>query len=106
MTFLTNLGITEILCSFRVVPGRKTCKKISELSRLEFLEKFLTKVSALSDAEQNTSVSLNSRGITDLPLLRTPFAIHQKFWKRSFWEVINFFIRNFREVINFFVLLV
>ena len=41
MTFLTNLGITKILCSFRVILIRKVCKKIPQLPRLEFLEKFL-----------------------------------------------------------------
>ena len=41
MTFLTILGVTEILCSFRLVLEGKTGKEISESSRLEFLEKFL-----------------------------------------------------------------
>ena len=41
MTFLAILGLTEILCSFRLVLGGKTGKEIPELSRLEFLEKFL-----------------------------------------------------------------
>ena len=77
MTFLTDLGITETLCSFRVVLGRKVCKKIPELSRLKFLEKFLTSNFALSDAEDDTCGSLNNRGIADLSLLRTPFAIYQ-----------------------------
>ena len=38
MTFLTNLGITEI-CSFRLVLEEKASEEIPELS--EFLEKFL-----------------------------------------------------------------
>ena len=37
MTFLTNLGVTEILCSFRLVLEGKGSKEISESSRLEFL---------------------------------------------------------------------
>ena len=41
MTFLSNLGITKILCSFRVILIRKVCKKIPQLPRLQFLEKFL-----------------------------------------------------------------
>ena len=41
MTFLTILGVTEILCSFRVVLERKTGKDIPESSRLEVLENFL-----------------------------------------------------------------
>ena len=40
MTFLTILGVTEILCSFKLVLEEKTGKEIPELSRLEFLEKF------------------------------------------------------------------
>ena len=55
MAFLINLGGTEILCSFRLNLEGKTHKKISKSSRLEFLEKFLVKSFALSDAEGNTS---------------------------------------------------
>ena len=40
MNFLTILGVTEILCSFRLVLKRKTGKEIPESSRLELLEKF------------------------------------------------------------------
>ena len=43
MTFLTTLGVMEILCSFRLVLERKTGKEIPKSSRLEFLEKFLAK---------------------------------------------------------------
>ena len=69
MTFLTILGVAEILCSFKLVLEGKTGKDIPEFSRLEFLENF-----ALSDAEDNTSGPLNRGGIADLPLLRTKFA--------------------------------
>ena len=41
MTFLTILGVTEILCSFKLVLEGKTGKEIPESSRLEFLEKAL-----------------------------------------------------------------
>ena len=41
MTFLTILGVTEILYSFRLVLGGKTVKEITVSSRLGFLEKFL-----------------------------------------------------------------
>ena len=78
MTFLTILGIMEILCSFRLVLEGKTGKEIPESSRLEFLEKFSANNFALSDAEDNTSGLLNSGGIADLPLLRTLLAIRQK----------------------------
>ena len=39
-TFLTILGVTEILCSLKLVLDRKTGKEIPESSRLEFLESF------------------------------------------------------------------
>ena len=39
MTFLTILGVTEILCSFKLVLEGKAGTKILESSRLEFLEK-------------------------------------------------------------------
>ena len=51
MTFLTIFSVTEILCSFRLVLEGKTGKETTELSRLEFLEKFLANNFALSDAE-------------------------------------------------------
>ena len=54
MTFLTILGVTEILCSFRLVLEGKTGKEIPESSRLEFLEKFSGNNFALSDTEDNT----------------------------------------------------
>ena len=63
MTFLTILGVIEILCSLRLVLEGKTGKEIPESSRLEFLEKFLTKSFSLSDAEDNTSGPFNRGGI-------------------------------------------
>ena len=69
MTFLTNLGDTEILCSFRLVLGWKTGKEISESSRLKFSEVFLANNFALPDAEDNTSGLLNRGGIADLHVL-------------------------------------
>ena len=59
MTFLTILGVTEILCSFKWVVEGKAGKEIHESSRLEFLEKFLANNSALSDTEDNTFGPLN-----------------------------------------------
>ena len=41
MTFLTNLGVTGILCSLRSALEEKTGKEISESSKLEFIEKVL-----------------------------------------------------------------
>ena len=73
MNFLTILGVTEILCSFRLVLEGKTGKEIPESSILELLAKILANNFALSDAEDNTSRPLNRGGIADLPLLRTKF---------------------------------
>ena len=89
MTFLTILGVTEI-CSFRLVLESKTDKEIPESSRLEFLEKFSANNFALSDAEDNTPWLLNGEGITDLPLLRTLLAIHQKSRESSFESRVKF----------------
>ena len=89
MTFLTILGVTEILCSFKLVLEWKTGKVIPESSRLEFLEKFSANNFALSDAEDNTCRPLNRGGTADLPLLRTLLAIHQKSRESSFWEVMD-----------------
>ena len=78
MTFLTILGVTEILCSFRLVLEGKTGEEILESSKLDFLEKNLATSFASSEAEDNTSRLLNREGIAHLPLLRTILAILQK----------------------------
>ena len=92
MTFLTILRVTEISCSFRLVLEEKTGKEIPESSKLEFLEKFLTNNLDLSDTENNTSGPLHRGGISNLPLLRTLLAIHQKSRKPSFSKVMNSFV--------------
>ena len=92
MTFLTILGVMEILCSFRLVLEGKTGKEIPESSRFEFLEKLLANNFALPDAEDNTSNPLNRGGIADLPLSRTLLAIHQKSREPRFWEVMDSFV--------------
>ena len=79
MTFLTILGVREILCSFSLVLERKTRKKILESSRLDFLKKKLAKNFALLDAEDNIFGLLNRGGKADLPLLRRPLTICHKF---------------------------
>ena len=57
MTFLTILGATEILCSFRLVlEGKTSSKEIPESPRLEFLEKFSANNFALSEAEDNPKI--------------------------------------------------
>ena len=86
VTFLTNLGVTEILCSFKLVLEWKIGKEIPESSRLEFLESFLANNFALLDAEVYTSGPSNKGGITDL------LAIRQKSREPSFWEVIDSFV--------------
>ena len=91
MTFLTILGITEILYNFRLVLEGKTGKEIIQSSRLEFLEKFLANNFALSDAEDNTSRLLKRLGIANLLLLRT-LATYQKSQELSLWEVMDSFV--------------
>ena len=44
------LGVIEILCSVRLVLEGKIGKELTELSRLEFLEKFLASNLTLSEA--------------------------------------------------------
>ena len=90
MTFLTILGVTEILCSFGLGLEEKNGKEMPESSRLEFLEKILGNNFALSDlslfvlSEDNNSTLLNRGGIADLLLLRTLLAICQKSREPSF----------------------
>ena len=72
------MGVTEILCSFKLALEGKTGKEIPESLRLEFKEKFSGNNFALSDAEDNTSGPLNRGSIADLPLLRTLLAIRHK----------------------------
>ena len=74
-----------------VIEG-KAGKKIIELSRLQFQEKFLRNNFPLWDVENNTSRQLNTGSIADLPLLRTLLWIRQKSWQLSFWEVIDSFV--------------
>ena len=92
MIFLTILGVTEILCSFRLVLEGKGGKGIPEFLRLEFLTKCFANNSALGDAEGNTSGLLNRGGIADWPLLRLLLEICQKSWQPSFWEVMDSFV--------------
>ena len=61
MVFLTILGVTEILCSFKLVPERKTGKEMPESLMLEFLETFSGSNLDLSGAHDNTSGPLNRR---------------------------------------------
>ena len=83
------MGVTEILCKYKLVREEKTGEEIPESSRLEFLEKFLANNLALSDAKDNTSSPLNRGGIANLALLRTLLAIRQKSKEPSFSEVMD-----------------
>ena len=86
----------ETLCSLRLVLEGKTVKEIPESSRLEFFEKLLANTFALSGTENNTSGSLNRRGLADLPLSKTLLAICQESWEpslfcfSSIWKFGNF----------------
>ena len=80
MTFLTSLGVTWIFCSFRLVLEWKEGKEILESSRLEFIEKFSANNFSLSDAEDNTSGSLQY-----IPLFRTLLAVYKKFPRIFFY---------------------
>ena len=92
MTFFTTFGVTELLCTSRLVLEGKTGKEAPKSSISEFLEKFLANNFALSDADSNTSLLLNNGSRTDLPLLRTKLAICQNSQKPNFWEVIDVFV--------------
>ena len=92
MTFLTILGVTEIVCSFRLVLEGKTGKEIPESLRLEFLENSSANNFALLDAEDNTFEPLNRRGIANLSWFRALLAICQKSWEPGFWEVMDSFV--------------
>ena len=92
MTFQTILAVKFLVITARLVLERKTGKEIPKSSRLEFLAKFSANNFTLSDAEDNTSGSLNRGGIADLLLLRTVLAIHQKAQKPSFLGVMDSFI--------------
>ena len=87
---LTNLGVTRILCTFRLVLEGEAGKEISESSRLSSMRSFQQTNFSLSDAEYKTSAGLsNRRGIAYFLLLNTRLAIRQKSREPSFWEVIN-----------------
>ena len=93
MNFLTFLGVTEILYTFRLVLEGKMGEDIFQSSTLKFLETFSVDNVALSDAENNTSMLLNRGGIADLHVWRILLTTRQKSQEPSFWEVMeSFFI--------------
>ena len=70
------MGVTEILCSFKLVLERKKGREIPESSKLGFLEKFSVNNFAWIDADDNTSRPLYRWTIAVLSLLRTLLAIY------------------------------
>ena len=85
MTFLTNLEVTEISCSFRLVLEGKTGKEIPGSLKLEPLENFLANTFALSGSEDISGL-LNRGGMADLPLFKTILAICQKSQELEFLQ--------------------
>ena len=68
MTFLTILGVIEILCSFRLVLEGKAGKEIPKSTRLQFLSNNF----ALSEARQHPQAVENT--VDNLPKVpRTKF---------------------------------
>ena len=88
MTFLTILGVTEMVCSFKLVLEEKAGKEIPES------EKFLANNLALSDAEDDTSGPLNRGGIANLAMLTTLIVIRQMSRESRFWEVMDQLLYN------------
>ena len=66
MTFLTNLGVIEILCSLRLVLQSETDNKIPVLSRSEFLEKISANNFASSDTLMFYQISFNIESFDQL----------------------------------------
>ena len=85
------MGVTEILCSFRLALEEKTGKEIPTwLIKIRVFRKVFSNF-ALSDAEGSTSGLLNRGAITDLSLLRILLAIRQKPPEPNFWTVMESF---------------
>ena len=84
MTFLTNLGVTEIFCIFRLVLEGKKSKKIPESSRLDFLEKKKQTIFALSSVEGYTFRPLNRRGINRFTCVESVFSNSPKVLRTKF----------------------
>ena len=76
MTFLTNLGVTEILCNFRLFLDATEVKRY--LSHQDQSSKKSFQQTILLYAEGNKSGPLNRRTIADLSLLRKLLAIPKK----------------------------
>ena len=78
----------------------KTGTEIPKLSIIGLLKKVLANNFALSDAEDNTTRSLNKASIADLALLGTLLAMCQKSSEPSFW-ITSLFELYFKTQIYF-----
>ena len=75
---------------FQISSGKEN--RYIRVIKIRVLRSFLANNFVLSDAEDNTSGSLNRESISDLPLLRTVLAICQNSQEPSFWEVMDSFV--------------
>ena len=64
-TFLTILGVTGILCSFKLLLEGKAGKVIPDSARSDFLETFLANDFVLSGAKDNPSGPFNRGGMAE-----------------------------------------
>ena len=92
MTFSTNLWVTEVLFSFRLVPEGKTGKKLLKSSRLESPKIVYSKQFCFIRCRRQLLRSLNKVGIADFSLMRTLLAIREMSQKPSFGEVVDSFV--------------
>ena len=75
---------------FQISSGKEN--RYIRVIKIRVLRSFLANNFVLSDAEDNTSGSLNRGSISDLTLLRTVLAICQNSQEPSFWEVMDSFV--------------
>ena len=75
---------------FQISSGKEN--RYIRVIKIRVLRSFLANNFVLSDAEDNTSGSLNRGSISDLTLLRTVLAICQNSQEPSFWEVMDSFL--------------
>ena len=75
---------------FQISSGKEN--RYIRVIKIRVLRSFLANNFILSDAEDNTSGSLNRESISDLTLLRTVLAICQNSQEPSFWEVMDSFV--------------
>ena len=75
---------------FQISSGKEN--RYIRVIKIRVLRSLLANNFVLSDAEDNTSGSLNRGSISDLTLLRTVLAICQNSQEPSFWEVMDSFL--------------